>query len=272
MSYFKTLTPEQKTRVAYLEKELSKYFSNPYIRAGIIATITKESGFSNLKEISYAYTPNDRIRKIFGYRLAKYTDAQLTALKKDYNAFFNEVYGGDFGRVNLGNTQKGDGSKFVGRGYNQITGRWNYTNVGKAIGVDLANSPELLEKPEIAAKAAAQYFKSSFDAGKSTIKARFGVSDLTKIKDIKLAGKIAHNANMGWKNPPESDPTGGFQVAMSRIADIFDNLGSAADEFVKKNRTKLFVITGAGLAGFFLLKTGLGTKLTNKVKATLKKD
>jgi len=266
MSYFKTLTPEQKTRVVYLDKELSKYFSNPYIRAGIIATITKESGFSNLKEISYAYTPNDRIRKVFGYRVAKYNDAQLNALKKDYNAFFNEVYGGEFGRVQLGNTKTNDGSKFVGRGYNQITGRSNYTNVGTEIGVDLANNPELLEKPEVAAKAAAVFFKKSFEAGKTTIKSRYGVSDLTKIKDVKLAGKIAHNANMGWKNPPESDPTGGFQIAMSRVLDIFENLGSAANEFVKKNRTKLIVITGAGVAGFFLWKTGLMTKLTNKLK------
>lgn len=265
MSYFQSLTPLQKERVAYLDKELQKFFKNPYVRAGIIATITKESGFSNLKEISYANTSNERIRKIFGSRVAKYNDAQLTALKKNYNAFFNEVYGGQFGVVQLGNTQAGDGSKFVGRGYNQITGRSNYTRVGKAIGVDLANNPELLEKPEVAAKAAAHFFKGSFDAGKGTIQARYGITDLSQVKDTKTGAKIAHNANMGWKNPPETDPTGGFQLTLARVQSIFDGLPSAG-EFVKKNSTKLIVITGAAVAGFFLWKTGKIQKLTNKLK------
>lgn len=264
MSYFETLTLDQKTRVAYLDKELQKYFSNPFIRAGIIATITKESGFSHLKEITYANTPNERIRQVFGSRVAKYNDAQLTALKKNYNAFFNEVYGGNFGVVQLGNTQAGDGSKFVGRGYNQITGRANYTRVGNAIGVDLANNPELLEKPEIAAKAAAQYFKSSFDAGKSIIKARYGVTDLSQVKDTIKGAKIAHNANMGWKNPPETDTTGGYQLTLARVKSIFDALPSTS-EFVKKN-PKLIIFYGLAVAGYFLYKSGKLKKLTNKLK------
>lgn len=265
MSYFENLPPLQKERVAYLDKELQKFFKNPYIRAGIIATVTKESGFLFLKEITYANTDNARIRRYFGSRVAKFNDAQLTALKKNYNAFFNEVYGGNFGVVQLGNTQAGDGSKFVGRGFNQITGRANYTRVGNAIGVDLVNNPELLEKPEIAAKATANYFKGSFDAGKATIKARYGITDLSQVKDTKTGAKIAHNANMGWKNPPETDPTGGYKLTLERVQSIFDNLPSAG-EFVKKNRTKLIVITGAAVAGFFLWKTGTIQKLTNKLK------
>lgn len=42
-------------------------------------------------------------------------------------------------RIDLGNTQKGDGVKFKGRGLIQLTGRANYTEYGKAISKDLTN-------------------------------------------------------------------------------------------------------------------------------------
>jgi len=41
---------------------------------------------------------------------------------------------------------------------NGITGRGNYKMYGQMIGVDLENNPELLERPEIAAKAALAFF------------------------------------------------------------------------------------------------------------------
>lgn len=50
----------------------------------------------------------------------------------------------------LGNTQKGDGAKFLGRGYVQITGRSNYEKYAKILGVPLAEKPELACDPEIA--------------------------------------------------------------------------------------------------------------------------
>lgn len=59
-------------------------------------------------------------------------------------ALANILYGGEWGRRNLGNTEPGDGWKFRGRGAKQITGRANYKKSGDAIGVDLINNPELL--------------------------------------------------------------------------------------------------------------------------------
>jgi predicted chitinase len=59
----------------------------------------------------------------------------------------------------LGNTEKGDGFKFRGRGAIQITGRSNYKEFSKIIGIDLLNDPDLAEKPEHAFKIACAFWQ-----------------------------------------------------------------------------------------------------------------
>ena len=61
------------------------------------------------------------------------------------------------GRKDLGNTQKGDGYKFKGRGYNQVTGRANYSEISKDLKIDFINNPELLEQ-EVNAMISALWF------------------------------------------------------------------------------------------------------------------
>jgi putative chitinase len=58
----------------------------------------------------------------------------------------------------LGNTQAGDGPKFIGRGVLQLTGRENYTLYGKKLGLDLVGNPELACDPKVSVKIACQYF------------------------------------------------------------------------------------------------------------------
>jgi predicted chitinase len=55
-------------------------------------------------------------------------------------------------RRGLGNTEPGDGPRFRGRGYVQITGRRNYTDWSRRLGMDLVGQPSLAERPEIAAR------------------------------------------------------------------------------------------------------------------------
>ena len=50
------------------------------------------------------------------------------------------------GRKDLGNTQKGDGERFRGRGLIQLTGRFNYEAASKALGEPYVDDPPLVEK------------------------------------------------------------------------------------------------------------------------------
>lgn len=63
------------------------------------------------------------------------------------------------GRKDLGNTEKGDGVRYKGRGLIQLTGRFNYKYYGDKLGVDLINNPDLLLEIDVSAKVLALYFK-----------------------------------------------------------------------------------------------------------------
>lgn len=72
----------------------------------------------------------------------------------------NAIYGGAWGKKNLGNIDPGDGWTYHGRGYVQLTGRSNYNRVGRELGIDLANHPELAGDREYAAAIAIHYWKT----------------------------------------------------------------------------------------------------------------
>jgi len=60
----------------------------------------------------------------------------------------------------LGNKHRGDGAKYHGRGFIQLTGRDNYRMASEALGLDLLNHPEIASKPDVAAKIAVWYWNT----------------------------------------------------------------------------------------------------------------
>ena len=87
------------------------------------------------------------------------------------------------GRADLGNTQPGDGARYKGRGFIQITGRANYTAASKALGIDLVKHPELAERPDIATKVSIWYWNTR-------VKPRVGNFANTKAVTKKVNGGV----------------------------------------------------------------------------------
>ncbi|ABL64572.1 glycoside hydrolase family 19 protein [Chlorobium phaeobacteroides] len=85
------------------------------------------------------------------------TDRSMQPIKEyGSTAYFMRMYDCSGGRPlvakNLGNTHPGDGAKYYGRGYVQLTGRRNYTDWSKRLDHDLVGNPDLALDPAIATR------------------------------------------------------------------------------------------------------------------------
>ena len=119
-----------------------------------LPTILHESMMLERMEESLDYSA-DRLVAVFGAH--RITPAQAQAVGRilgkqaaDQRAIANIVYGGEWGRKNLGNVAPDDGWTYRGRSPGQITGRSNYLRVGDLIGQNLVGIPDLLSQPRFA--------------------------------------------------------------------------------------------------------------------------
>jgi hypothetical protein len=92
------------------------------------------------------------------------------------------------GREDLGNTEPGDGVRYKGRGFIQLTGKSNYKAYGALIGVNLIQSPNRALEPEIAAEVFALYWKWK------KVAAACDIPDWRKVR------KLVNGGYNGWKH------------------------------------------------------------------------
>jgi putative chitinase len=134
-----------------LLETFEKYdISTPKRQAYFIGQCMHESGgFKQLKE-----NLNYSARGLMATWPSRFPDMD-TAEKFERNPekIANKVYAG-----RMGNTEDGDGAKYIGRGLIQLTGKENYANCGNAIGVDLVANPDLLSTPKYAALSAGWFW------------------------------------------------------------------------------------------------------------------
>ncbi|CAB4124284.1 COG3179 Predicted chitinase [uncultured Caudovirales phage] len=140
--------------VALNDEMAASGISNVNRKAGFIAQCAHESGgFCRIIEnLNYSA---DGLLKTFPKYFPDLVIATQYAKQPAYIA--NRVYAN---RMGNGAQESGDGFRYRGRGFIQLTGKENYTKCGDAIGKDLVNMPELLENIESAVKSAAWFWNS----------------------------------------------------------------------------------------------------------------
>jgi putative chitinase len=93
-------------------------------------------------------------------------------------------------RIDLGNTEPGDGVRYKGRGLIQLTGRRNYTEASAALGLPLIESPELLETPLNAARSAGWFWYKN---------------NLNSLADLGKFDAITRRINGGYNGKKDRD-------------------------------------------------------------------
>jgi putative chitinase len=161
--------------------------TNPYAIVGALSVIGKESGWIPQNEgLTYSKERLPEVWGIFsktGEKVPKkqgkfnYNDL-ATKYANNPEKLGNFVYGVNTSNPKgmrspdnkakdaiQGNKVWGDGYKYRGRGFNQITWKAAYEKYSKALGVDLVKYPDKLNEPKIAAQAAITFFKNVFISG-----------------------------------------------------------------------------------------------------------
>jgi putative chitinase len=170
-----------------LEAAKNAGIQNPKELANFMGQMQIESGgYTHMNE-SMHYRP-ERLLEVFPGRNGMNDVAKAKEIVAGGpESIANAIYGGQWGKTHLGNVEPGDGWKFHGRGYVQLTGRDNYAIVGKALGLDLVNHPELAADRDIASKIAIHYWETR-------------VVPHSHQQDVKGA---CHDINGGEKGLPE---------------------------------------------------------------------
>ena len=123
----------------------------PLRQAAFMAQLAYETqGFSRF--IENLFYRADRLLEVFG-RYFTADEAQKYARQPEKIA--NRVYAN---RLGNGDEGSGDGWRYRGRGFIQITGKDNYSEAGKSLNLDLVGKPELAADLKVGARIAGWYW------------------------------------------------------------------------------------------------------------------
>lgn len=141
-------------REAILSAAANENIKGPVLASFLGQVYHESGGFSRMAEsLNYSV---DGLKQAFGDHRISRADCERLGRAPDRPAdqvaIANLVYGGEWGRINLGNTQPGDGWKYRGRGLIQTTGRANYARAG------YEHNPDALLDPVQSAVASARFF------------------------------------------------------------------------------------------------------------------
>jgi putative chitinase len=161
-----------------LQETFEKYQINtPKRQACFIGQCMHESGgFKFLKE-----NLNYSAKALMATWPSRFPDMDMAEkYERQPEKIANKVYSG-----RMGNTEDGDGAKFIGRGLIQLTGKDNYKAFGEAIGEDLVSNPQLVEQPRYAALSAGWFWNKR------------GLNALADVMDVETMSKRINGGTIG---------------------------------------------------------------------------
>lgn len=138
---------------------MSKFDAAPFF-----ATVRKRLGALDQGQVNGLNTLLDAVKgsplSHAAYMLATAWHETAATMQpvKEYGgpSYFTKMYdvGGDRPKMCIanGNTCAGDGPRYCGRGYVQLTWKANYAKAGERLGVDLVNNPDLAMNAGVAAR------------------------------------------------------------------------------------------------------------------------
>lgn len=163
--------------------------------AHFLAQAGHESGGFKVTNENLNYSGKG-LKGIFGKYFKRpdktFDEPKVLAYTKQPQKIANLVYAN---RMGNGNEASGDGFKFRGRGYIQLTGRDNYTAFGKSIGKPIEETPDLVATEYALASAAWFWSKNGLNKIADTGATDAAVTMITKRVNggtIGLADRIKH--------------------------------------------------------------------------------
>lgn len=175
---------EGKALMAALTKMLPKYEINtPERVAMFLAQCGHESGGFTVRTENLNYSAK-ALDAVFG-KYFKKAGRDAKAYERQPEKIANIVYAN---RMDNGDTASGDGWRFRGRGYIQLTGRYNYTKFAAAIDKSLEDTIEYLDTVEGALESACWYWDTN------------GLNKLADAQDIKASTKRINGGYIGLED------------------------------------------------------------------------
>tara|TARA_B110000858_G_scaffold196580_1_gene255747 strand:- start:426 stop:1301 length:876 start_codon:yes stop_codon:yes gene_type:complete len=143
----------------------------------------ESAGFKRLEEnLNYS---SKALRAVFGRYFGSAPKRDADEYHRKPEMIANYVYMDEYRKYKMGNVNEGDGWLFRGRGLKQLTGRENYTNFGKSVGMTAEEAAEYVATPAGAIESACWFW---------------GAKNLNKIADtddVKRMTKVINGGSIG---------------------------------------------------------------------------
>lgn len=134
-------------------REVASFLANIAVESQDLKSLTENLNYSveGLRKTFGRHRITDEQCRLYGRAPGRPANQRMIA---------NIIYGGEWGRKNLGNVHPDDGWNFRGQGLKQLTGRRNHERAAAALGIPMSRWLSYIQTREGAARSAAWFWKT----------------------------------------------------------------------------------------------------------------